>query len=170
MALFELPAVPADQWLTLYDAVGERPAVRVRMLPIGPSALRAARDSLVSAGHPIEAYVRDAGLDAFSRELCRRGMVEWEGIGRDGAPAEIDAAGMDALLADAGFLARLQGLYVFPFLDREAEKNGSSLSSAGTSPAMTGAKDTAAVAPAPAKPARTRSTPRKPRKAKPSGR
>lgn len=164
--LFELPAPPGDGWHTLFDANDSRPAVRVRLRPITPSALAAAQAMLGAANHPVDAYAADAGFEAFSAELIRRCLVEWEGVGRDGATLPVTADNVAAMLAVPAAFARLQALFVYPFLAREAEKNASSPSSAGTSPAKTGAKDTAAAAPAPATSAPTPSTRRARPKAK----
>ena len=173
--MFELPTAPAeDGWLTLYDArqtaAGPRPAVRLKLAPVSPSAQRAAIGALAEPGHPLEEYAADSGFDAYSRELCRRSIIGWEGVGQAGAPAPLTAANIDALLTDPDVLARLQGLYVFPFLDGQAEKNALPPSSAGTSPATMAAKATARAAHSGAKPAPTSSTPRKRAKAKPAGR
>ena len=169
--MYQLATTPvADDWLTLIEGKPGVPAVRVQMRPVGPSAVAAAREALSRATHPIEDFARDAGFDAFCRELCRRAIVAWDGIGQDDAPAPLTRENVDALLADPAILARLQAQYVYPYLSREAEKNASPPSSAGTSPAKTGAKATAAAARNGAKPARTRSTPRKAKPAPRSGR
>ena len=171
--MYELPKPPAEDWLTLIegapDGEGGRPPVRVRMAPIGPSALRAARMVLAQPSHPVAAFAADASFDDFCRELVRRAIIAWEGVGQGGAPAPITEETVTALLSDPGILATLQGLYVVPFLEREAEKNVSSLSSAGTSPAKTGAPDTARAAPAGATNAPIPSTRRKRAKPKPAG-
>lgn len=161
-------AAPAETWLTLIE--GEHP-VRVLMRPVGPSAVNAARTALTEATHPVEDFARDAGFDAFCRELARRAIVAWDGVGTaDGGPAPLTRENIDALLTDATILARLQGQYVYPYLTREAEKNASTPSSAGTSPAKTGAKATAAGARKGARPAPTPSTNPKPTRARRSGR
>jgi hypothetical protein len=155
-----------EEWLVLIE--GDAP-VRVLMRPVGPSAVTAAGAALSQATHPVEDFAKDAGFDAYCRELCRRAIIAWEGVGQHDAPAPLTRENIDALLSDSRLLARLQRLYVYPYLIREQEKNASAPSSAGTSPAKTGAKGTAAAARNGAKPARTSSAPRRPRKAKPSG-
>lgn len=158
----------AEAWLTLIE--GENP-LRVLMRPIGPSAVSAARQALTEATHPVEDFARDAGFDAFCRELCRRAIVAWEGVGGpDGQAAPLTRENIDALLTDPTILSRLQAQYVYPYLTREQEKNVFTPSSAGTSPAKTGAKVTAAGVRRAAKPAPTPSMPLKRRVAKASGR
>lgn len=170
--LYELPsAAVGEQVITLVEAAEGRLAVRLHLVPIGPSALRAARLALVDDGqsnddHPIEEYAKDRRFDAFCRELCQRSIVRWEGIGKNGVAAPLDEANLRALLTDAKVLGQLQAEFVLPFLAREAEKNGSAPSSAGTLPVKTGAKGIAPGAPRAAKRARTRSTPRNPGKGK----
>ena len=158
---------PADEWLTLIEA--ENP-VRVRLRPVGPSAVSAASQVYTASTHPVADFAKDAGFDAYSRELCRRAIVEWEGVGQNDAPAPVTLENIDALLSDPTILARLQRLYVYPYLERDAEKNASTPSSSGTSPATTGAKGTAAGARTAAKRARTPSTSPKPTAARKSGR
>ena len=68
---------PADEWLTLIEA--ENP-VRVRLRPVGPSAVSAASQVYTASTHPVADFAKDAGFDAYSRELCRRAIVEWEGV------------------------------------------------------------------------------------------
>lgn len=168
--LYELPEpIDGQQAVTLAEATEDRPAVRVFLVPIGPGMLQSARLALAETDHPIERYAQDVQFDAFSRELCLRAIIRWEGIGRKGLPAPLDEANLRALLSDAKVLSQLQNEFVLPALVREAEKNVSAPSSAGTSPATTGAKDTALAAPSGAQRARTPSKPRKPAKAKPSG-
>lgn len=156
--MYDLALAPAtgEHWIDVIVATPGSPAVRVLMRTPSPSALNAARSALAESEHPVEDFARDAGFDAFCRELCRRAIVAWEGVGQNGAPAPITRDNIDALLADGNLLARLQAAYVYPWLAREAEKNGSAPSSAGTSPAKTGAKATAAAARKPARRARTR--------------
>lgn len=156
-----------ETWLTLIDGP---PAVRVLMRPVGPSAVAEASKIYNTETHPVEDFAKDAGFDAYSRELCRRAIVAWEGVGIGDDAAPVTLANVDAFLSDPALLGRLQRLYVYPYLARQAEKNASAPSSAGTSPAKTGAKGTAAGARRAAKPARTSSTPRKAKPAKPSGR
>lgn len=167
---YRLRKPPGDGWLTLIEADDDAPAVRVRLAPIGPSATRTAREALSATGHPIEAFAADIGFDEFCRSLVRRSILDWEGIGDDdGEAAPLTAETLEAFLADQGMLALLQTEWIFPWLQREAEKNVSAPSRAGTGPAMTGAKDTAAAAPPAATSAPTSSTRRKPMKAKPAG-
>ena len=167
--MYQLATTPtAEAWLTLIE--GESP-LRVLMRPIGPSAVSAARQALTEATHPVEDFAKDAGFDAFCRELCRRAIVAWEGVGLDdGGAAPLNRENIDALLTDPTILSRLQAQYVYPYLTREQEKNVSTPSSAGTSPAKTGAKAIAAGARRAAKRAPTPSTPRKAPAAKASGR
>jgi len=155
--LQELPAELATdgEWITLFPASGDRLAVRVKVIAIGPSTYSAAGAALASAEHPIEEFARDVKFDAFSRELCRRSIIAWEGIASSGQPAPLNLANIDRLLLDASVLRILQQEIVYPHLAREAEKNGSSPSSAGISPDRMGAKDTALDAQPAAKPALT---------------
>ena len=155
---YQLAKAPAaDQWIDLLPAgAAQLDAVRVCLRPVSPSAVNAARAALGQADHPIADFAADAGFDAFCRELCRRAIIDWIGIGgADGQPAPLTLDNIDALLADPAILARLQGAYVYPWLTREAEKNASSPLSAGTSPAKTGAKGTARAARKGARAART---------------
>ena len=167
--MFELSPAPVADWLTIFEEQADTPAVRVKMAPIGPSALRAARAALTDSAHPIEEFANDAGFDAFCRELCRRSILDWEGIGIAGAVADLTAENIDRLVGDSRIMSRLQVSFIYPYLEREAEKNASAPSSNGTSQVTTGAKVTAKAARPGAKSAPTSSTRPKAAKAKPAG-
>ena len=170
--MYQLAATStAEEWLTLIEEKPGQDAVRVLMRPVAPSAVGAASKIYKTETHPVEDFAMDAGFDTYSRELSRRAIVDWQGVGgADGAAAPVTLENIDALLSDPTLLARLQRLYVYPYLTRQAEKNASPPSSAGTLPVKTGAKGTAADARRAAKPAPTPSTRRKRPAANKSGR
>lgn len=169
---------------------------RVRFAPIGPKAVRRARVACAAALRVDVADIEEAG-DALSRELLRRGIVEWEGIGNaDGAalapdtmvPVLDDAgeplvgedgepvlqAAVELFLADPTAFEWADRVYVRPWADREREKNGWAGSPNGTSVEATPATDTASSAARPAaanaaKPARTAKTSSRPRRPRKSG-
>jgi hypothetical protein len=143
---------------------------RVRFAPIGPKAVRRARIACAAALRVDVADIEEAG-DALSRELIRRGIVEWAGIedakGEPLTPATLvpvfDAYGepvldddqqpvmqaaVELFIADATAFEWADRVYVRPWADREREKNGWAGSPNGTSTGATPAPDTASsVAP-----------------------
>jgi hypothetical protein len=145
----------------------------------------------IANGNPIDAdLTRDLG-DLITCEMIRMGAREWGGIGdSDGNPIDLTpdqatrirtaadpkrpTGTIDALLADEAIVAIIDADYVVPDAQRRAEKNGLSGSPNGTSTGATPAKDTANLAAKPktraaARSAPTSRTPRKPTKAKGSG-
>lgn len=178
------------EWLELAAAAGDEPAVEVRFAPIGVKAVRAARRAAAKALGIDEDDVEEAG-DAMSRELIRRGILEWRGIGDDagqviepthdvevkdddGEVIEVVPGTISAFLADPRTFEAADRLYVYPWVRRDQEKNVSSASPNGTGEAATPGADIASSAAtegeAPA--AETAPTPaksRKPRKARAAG-
>lgn len=165
------PATSA--WLALLPARGEDPAVRIEVSPITIKAVRAARRALAAALGIDAEDLEEAG-DALSRELLRRGILAWEGIGNangepiaptdlfpvldaDGEPV-LDAdgkpvmqKGVELFLADPMLFELADQLYVLPWAQASAEKNGFAGSLSGTSKAATPAPDTV-TSPAPSAP------------------
>lgn len=176
--MLKLGAAP-NGWLDLL------PGVRAQFAPIDRAMVRAARRAaaaFIQANPELDDDERREGAgDAFTAELIRRGLQDWEGVGdQNGEPLPIDAEGaLDLFLAEPLLFEAADDVWVLPWARQAAEKNASSLSPAGTTKAGTGAKTTAGsaakrtktVAPkgTGAKSARTESTSRKPTTAKRSG-
>lgn len=137
-------------WFTVHEAVGNpdeegyRPPVRVRFLPIGRIALRAARraaaDQYLAANlpddedAPIPPDLIERAGDALSECLLMAGIEAWEGIGdRDGNIAPVTTDNVSLFLADPLRFEKLDRAYVRPFVERELEKNALPGSPIGTS-------------------------------------
>jgi len=172
-------------WITLTEATKEEPACRVLVRPytiagksVGLLALRNALECGATAPE---------GNIAFSVGLATWAVMEWEGVGDEaGEPVPCTRDDVRLLMEqhEAAFAA-FERLYVTPAIEGDNEKNGSSPSPHGTSPAgaaprktkkKTKAKvrrgagaATATAAPAKAANARTAATSRKATKAAPSG-
>lgn len=117
------------------------PRVRVRFAPIGIKAVRAARRAVAKALAIDVEDIEEAG-DELSRELLRRGILAWEGIGdADGKPVAVSPEMIALFLADPTCFEAADRVYVRPWSDRELEKNGFAGSPNGIS--ATPAKDIA---------------------------
>lgn len=173
--MFVLTPPPEPEWLTLIDAAGDTPAVRVRMAPVGPAArdaasaavaqvlagvepeLREEARSTIGADGRISGEVTPALADLFKRigrasgaAMMREGLREWSGIGGpDGAPIAVTPTTIGWLLANEELYATLDRLYVLPVALRDAEKNASAGSPAGTGTRATPEPDTASSPAAP---------------------
>lgn len=155
------------------------PGVRIEFDPIDPAAF-------IMARHAARAALKGGGDDAgvrsqvaFTCYLAQRGIRSWEGVGdAEGVPVEptrdqvIKGEAGEADRVVAGTISRLLNhypafeaidrLYVGPVLLEEAEKNVSSPSRTGPTATATTTAEAAAKTTGPtAKPARSRSTPRK---------
>lgn len=109
------------------------PAVRVRFAPIGIKAVRAARRAVAKALAIDVDDIEEAG-DELSRELLRRGILEWEGVGdADGKPVAVSPDTIALFMADPTCFEAADRVYVRPWSDRELEKNGFAGSRNGTS-------------------------------------
>lgn len=140
------------------------PGVRVQFAPIGIKAVRAAR---VACGLALKDGDVVEASDALSREMLRRGIVAWEGVGdSDGDPIGptdlvpvLDADGnpvldednkpkmqaaVELFIADPSAFEAAEQVYVHPWLTRDREKNVSVASSNGTSGEATPEQGTAA--------------------------
>ena len=123
------------------------PTVRVRFAPITIKGVRAARRAVAAALQVDPDDIEEAG-DALSRELIRRGILEWEGVGdADGAPIAVSPDAIELFLADPVAFEQADRVYVRAWSDREREKNGWSGSPNGIS--ATPAKATASEPAAP---------------------
>jgi hypothetical protein len=143
------------KWLTLREAEGGDPAVRVRFGPLTRSMKRragaAARALFPDLPDEMEgadrAMVGDF-IDAVSRETIRLGILaggEWEGIGdAKGKPVPVTPENVDLFLQDEAMIEAADRLYLVPDSARTAEKNGASPSPNGSS---AGARDIARAAP-----------------------
>lgn len=152
-------------WIVLFPAAGDRPEVAALFAPIGIKPVRAARRAAGIALQVDHDDVEEAG-DELSRELIRRGLLKWRGIGGpDGKPIEPDQllpimgedgepklgedgepvmqAGIDLFLADPRAYEAADRLYVIPWLERDREGNVSSASPGGTGQVETPAADIA---------------------------
>lgn len=130
------------KWLELFPALGGEPAVEVQFAPIAVPDVRAARRALADAfDHDPEDTV--AAGDALSRELIRRGLRDWRGVGGlDGKPLDpADPAHVAAFLNDHRTFEAADRMYVVPWLHRDAEGNGWSASPNGTGEAEMRAAD-----------------------------
>lgn len=155
------------EWLTVRAAEGDDPAVRVLMRPIGLKAWRAAQAAvgrgIVGAGGVLTDELTEDLGDEMSMALIKAGLIEWEGIGdldgtpitptadrlvRDEAGAVIETipGTVSMFLADPRDFDAIDAQYVIPFMNREREKNGSSLSSDGISTRAMPVPDTASLA------------------------
>lgn len=165
-------------WLIFREAEGEEPAVRVRLLPIeGWMTRRAAQLAVRERGEgevdEIPAMrLLDAG-DVYTRELLRLAVAEWEGVGDAiGAPVDVTPpldvrratfddpdrprGTVDLFLAMREMLDAGDRLYVRPYVERAAPKNGSAASPNGTGAAATRGKTIAGSSAAPRKKAGAR--------------
>lgn len=133
------------------------PGVKARFDPISRPMVRAARRATAAflAANPDldDDDRRLAAGDTFTAELVRQGLREWEGIGDpEGEPLEVSAAAIEMFIAEPLLFEAADTAWVMPWALQAAEKNASSLSPAGTTKAVMGAKTTAG---SPAKPAKT---------------
>ncbi|MEZ0252615.1 MAG: hypothetical protein ACAH20_16910 [Methylobacteriaceae bacterium] len=111
------------------------PGVRVKVRPISVASMLVAREAVGRI------YLDEDKTDLSARasitlvrELARRGIVEWEGVGTaEGEPAPVTTETVDALLDHWPAYDALDALYATPALRRDEEKNGSSNSPDGTS-------------------------------------
>lgn len=138
------------RWITLADATGEDPAVRVKMAKISRSMKRRAQHEALESLPAIEGgtdrdplELADAG-DAYGASLIRQGLLEWEGIGdANGIVIPVTPESVGLFLDDDALFERLDDEYVMPEVLRDAEKNGLSVSPNGTGEAVTRAGATA---------------------------
>lgn len=147
-------------WFTLYPEVKAdrdedcRPAVRVRFLPIGRIALRAARraagevylgaDLPDDENAPVPVELIEKAGDALSECLLMAGIDAWEGVGIGDSPVDVTPDRLRQFLADPIRFERLDREYVQPFVTRELEKNGLSPSRNGSSAGATATVATSA--------------------------
>lgn len=146
----------APFWVTLIDAAGDKPAVRVQVRPID----RDMRADAYAAVRDLDEADRElmAGR-VFSDTLLRKAIVEWEGIGdADGKPVPVTSETVELFLRDPVLFPLADRKIVDPALTGEREKNVSSRSPTGTSAGATAVKPTARTARSAAKTARTKST------------
>lgn len=163
-----------DWWFTVQEAVvADRdedclPAVEVLFAPIGMIALRAARRAAGEVYSEVDEAGEDAPLtpdlleragDALSRALLIAGIKDWKGVGVADAPVLVTPERVEIFLRDPGRFEKLDAAYVRPFVMRELEKNGLSLSPNGISAA--GAKPTAKASAKPKSTGAARRTKRK---------
>lgn len=165
---------PASVWLTLFAATEATPEVRIHYEPVSGSAARAAIAAMAEISESDVPFAADRGTDVLAREIIRRSIIGWEGIGvRDDegnvVPVSFSAEALEMFMSDPMLVARLVNDIVYPWLISEQEKNALSPSRIGTSGATMAAKDIAVAAPAVAKNAPTRSTRSKPIKVNASG-
>ena len=119
------------------------PGVRVKFAPITIKAVRAAREATRIALGEDATDFEGAG-DALSRELIRRGILEWAGVGdRDGEPLEVTSESIEMFLADPTALQATNRIYVMPWVRRDLEGNGYAGSPSGIGVGATPAKDIA---------------------------
>lgn len=148
-------------WFTVHEASGDPnaedyiPPVRVRFVPIGRIALRAARraagDQYLSAdlpddeNAPIPPDLIERAGDALSESLLLAGIDAWEGVGDSaGNVAPVTTDNLRLFLSDPIRFEKLDRAYVHPFVVRELEKNGLSPLLNGNSAGATATAGTSA--------------------------
>jgi len=196
--MFQLSS-PEPVTKTLIAAHGDRPAVTATFNPQPtPLSLRHARLAVATVMRDGQPDAVQRAADAFTAAIIRHNIVGWTGIGDadggevvpthdreltddDGNVIGVERGTISAFLAEPRLVEAADREYVGPWVERDAEKNGSSASVNGTTAAATLAPDTAssaadtgtkadAATTKPARrPARTTSTPAKPKKGKRSG-
>lgn len=137
------------------------PAQRTQFRPITPAMMMAAREAArmavvevlsqlpaEEADEPVadyrQAQVTAAGYEALVRTLALLGIAAWENVcGEDGAPVAVSPKMVRAYMRNLTIFEAVEVAYVRPAAERDAEKNASSLSRAGTT---AGAKGTARIA------------------------
>lgn len=146
------------------------PGVRVEFEPITIKAVRAARKAAADALGIDPDDIEEAG-DQLTRELLRRGIRAWEGVGdEDGEPLPLTPETVAMALDDPTFCQAADQAYVYPYVLRNAEKNASSGSLNGTGEAGMPAKGTATSTAASRKPAAAARTPKPAKKVAPTTR
>lgn len=185
--------------VTLIEAAGDRPAVTVTFnAQPSPLSLRAARRAVIAELRKGEMDVQERAGDAFTAAIIRHNLLAWTGIGdgagedllepthdrelrdSDGNVTGIELGTISRFLAEPRLVEAADREYVLPWTKVDAEKNGLSLSPAGTSAGATPEGDTATSSVTPPgtdaagqttvdQPAPTKSTKPKRTKAKPSG-
>jgi len=196
--MYTLSKRPEPEWKTLIPAQDGRPAVRVLFAPVGAKALRLARRAVADVIRSGLADTNEVAGDAFTEAMVRAGMLEWEGIvDDDGNPLQptpdietfddegnvtgIEYGTVSAFLSEPRLVEASDREYVLPWARRDAEKNGYAPSLNGTSAGAMPEPNTASSAVTPEKTAvaatkrrarpsaTTKSTRRKPTRAKKSG-
>ncbi len=184
--------------VTLIAAAGDRPAVTATFnAQPSPLSLRAARRAAIAEMQKGEMDVLERAGDAFTAAIIRHNLIGWTGIGGDegdqvieptpdreirdveGKVTGIELGTISRFLAEPRLVEAADREYVLPWTKVDAEKNGLSLSPAGTSAGATPEPGTATSSVTPAgsadattktvRRARTKSTKRRQTKAKPSG-
>ena len=182
----------------LVPAVGDRPAVTATFnSQPSPLSLRAARRAVIAEMQKGEMDVQERAGDAFTAAIIRHNLIGWSGIGDegdqlleptpdreirdpDGNVTGIELGTISRFLAEPRLVEAADREYVLPWTKVDAEKNGLSLSPAGTSAGAMPEPDTANSSATPdgsadaatkttAPPATTKSTKRGRTKAKPPG-
>lgn len=196
--MYTLSKRPEPEWKTLIPAQDGRPAVRVLFAPVGAKSLRLARRAVAEVIRSGVADTNEVAGDAFTEAMLRAGMLEWEGIvDDDGNPLQptpdietfddegnvtgVEYGTVSAFLSEPRLVEASDREYVLPWARRDAEKNGYAPSLSGTSAgampepniassAVTPEKTAVAATKRRARPsATTKSTRRKPTRAKKSG-
>ncbi len=131
------------EWLELFPAVGDEPPVEVQFAPITLPAVRAARRA-VRVALDLDAEDMENAGDELSRELIRRGLLAWRGVGGlDGTPWDVTPEHVEAFVSDHRTFEAADRVYVIPWLKRDTEGNGWSASPSGIGEAETREADTA---------------------------
>ncbi len=185
--------------VTLIAAAGDRPAVTATFnAQPSPLSLRAARRAAIAEMQKGDMDVLERAGDAFTAAIIRHNLIGWTGIGGDesdqviepapdreirdveGKVTGIELGTISRFLAEPRLVEAADREYVLPWTKVDAEKNGLSLSPAGTSAGATPEPDTATSSATPAASAdaetkkiapraSTKSTKPRRSKAKPSG-
>lgn len=163
--MLKLDLKKAPRWIDL------APGVRMQVLPATMKViLQARRDPEVMAivaGAEDDPEALEARTDvavAVAQAVARRVVIGWEGVLDDAdRPAPVAPEYIDALLEHPAVFETFQSQYLAPAMLLASEKNGSALSPSGTS---AGARNTAGPAARSARRAPTKSTGRKPSKAR----
>lgn len=116
----------------------------VTLAPPSPKIVASGRRATRLALNDDIELAGDMASLAFSEGVLRAAIRDWTGIGdASGKALECTPENVAAALSDPGFFDRLERGYVIPIIEREAEKNASAASSAGTSARATAGKATA---------------------------
>ena len=127
-----------NRWLTLAEASGDVPALRIQVRAVSRAVVKAAQAALihVTAGEKITEVspdVYDQAREAYARGMAGAAIIAWESVGDlDGAPLPVTPENIDMLMDDELSFRAFDDQYVAPYLIRVAEKNASSLSVASS--------------------------------------
>lgn len=150
------------------------PGVDMTFLPLTKPMIRAGKKVFAAALEGVEEGDIggiNAAIDAFAESLVMQGATDWAGVGDlDGEAIPFSPEALKSALQDPVLGQAMVEYYAAPTINRELEKNVSSLASNGTVAGETAAPVIAPTASQNAvESAPTSASRRKPRSAKPRG-